>query len=167
MLARALSVSVAAILVLVSAEPLPAQPRRVGEPARVLVLGTYHFDSPGLDVVKTEVADVLAPARQAEIIAVIEALARFRPDKIAIERLPASVAKLDSMYEAYLSGQHELSRSETQQLGFRLAARLGHQRLHPIDHREDFPFEAMMEYAQLHDTAFVAFVNEARARAVQ
>src|SRR5919106_6331672 len=51
-----------------------------------------------------------------------------------------------------------------QQLGFRLAATLEHPRVYPIDHRGEFPFEAVLEYAKVHDPAFVAFVNDERAR---
>jgi hypothetical protein len=130
----------------------------------VLVLGTYHFANPGLDVVQTEVANVLSPVKQAEIEGVIETLARFWPTKIAVEGTLASAPQLDSLYGAHRSGRHDLSRNETQQLGFRLAEMLGHDRVYPIDHREDFPFEEMLEYARVHDTAFVAFVDDERTR---
>lgn len=156
--------SAAIFFSLISALPLGAQTPDAAEPARVLVLGTYHFANPGLDVVKTEVADVLSPAKQAEIRAVVEEVARFRPTKIAVEHEPAAAPRLDSLYRAYRAGRHELSRNETEQLGFRLAARFEHPRVYPIDHGGKFPFEAMMEYAQDHDTAFVAFIQEELAR---
>lgn len=136
----------------------------VTEPARVMVVGTYHFANPGLDVVKTEVADVLSPVKQREIGAVVEALARFGPTRIAVEQEPSTAPVLDSLYTAYLAGQHTLSRNETQQLGFRLAARFGHPRVHPIDHPGAFPFGAVMEYAQAHDPGFVALVAGETAR---
>lgn len=158
------SSSAAILACLISALPLIAQVPPAGGPAQVLVLGTYHFANPGLDVVKTNVADVLSATKQAEVRVVVEALARFRPTKIAVEREPASGPLLDSLFHAYRSGQHELSRNETEQLGFRLAAMLEHPRVYPIDHHGEFPFDAMMEYAQIHDSAFVAFVNEERAR---
>jgi hypothetical protein len=136
-----------------------AQQQPTPEPASVLVLGTYHFANPGLDVVQTEVADVLTPAKQAEIRQVVDALARFRPTKVAVEALPESAARLDSLYAAYRVGRHELSRNETYQLGFRLAARFEHPRVHPIDHGGEFPFGPVMQYAQTHDPAFVAHVQ--------
>jgi len=131
--------------------------------AHVLVLGTYHFDNPGLDVVKTEVADVLTPAKQAEIKQVIEALSRFRPTKIAVEVRADRASRLDSLYAAYRAGRHTLSRSEVQQLGFRLAGHFGHPRLYPVDHLGDFPFDAVMQYAQEHDPAFVQRVQRVTA----
>lgn len=155
----------ALLLAAVLAPPaLAAQATTAAEPAQVLVLGTYHFANPGLDVVKTEVADVLSPEKQAEIAAVVEAIARFRPTRIAVERLPESAHALDSLYTEYRSGRHTLSRDETQQLGFRLAAQFGHERLYPIDHRGEFPFGAVMQYAQAHDPAFVVFVQQELAR---
>jgi len=165
MILVALRSSSAAMLVnLLCALSLFAQAPAAAEPAQVLVLGTYHFANPGRDVVKTEVADVLSATKQAEIRAVVQALVRFRPTKIAVEDVPASAPRLDSLYNAYRSGQHELSRNETEQLGFRMAAMLEHPRVYPIDHGGEFPFEAVMQYAQVHDPAFVAFANEEIAR---
>lgn len=130
----------------------------------VLVLGTYHFANPGLDVVKVEVADVLSPAKQAEIRSIVEALARFRPTKIAVEQVPATAPRLDSAYRAYRASTHQLTRDETEQLGFRLAAMLEHPRLYPVDHRGEFPFGPLMQYAAANDTAFVSEVNREMAR---
>ncbi|MGE0352366.1 MAG: DUF5694 domain-containing protein [Gemmatimonadales bacterium] len=133
-------------------------------PAEVLFLGTYHFANPGLDVVRTDVADVLAPGKQAEIAAIVDALARFRPTKVAVEQTVDAAGRLDSAYSAYRAGRRELTRNETEQIGFRLAALGGHERVYPIDVPGDFPFEAVMTYAAEHDTAFVRFVQEALAR---
>jgi hypothetical protein len=132
-------------------------------PVQVLVLGTYHFDNPGLDVVKGDVADVLAPAKQVEIRQVVDALARFRPTRIAVEARPAQSARLDSLYAAYRAGRHALAATEVQQLGFRLAERLGHSRVYPIDQPGDFPFGAVMEYAQKHDTATAGWIQRTMA----
>lgn len=132
-------------------------------PAEVLVLGTYHFANPGLDVVKTDVADVLGAGKQAEIRQVVDALARFRPTRIAVEVRPARAAELDSLYAAYRAGRHAPARTEVQQLGFRLAERLGHSRVHAIDQAGDFPFGAVMSYAQEHDTAAAQRIQQALA----
>jgi hypothetical protein len=127
-------------------------------PSHVLILGTYHFANPGLDVVQTEVPDVLDPGRQDEILRIVDALAAFRPTKVVVEHVPSDGPRLDSLYRAYRAGEHALSRNETQQLGFRLAARFDLERVHPFDHRGEFPFGAVMEYAGRHDPAFVEMV---------
>ena len=139
------------------------QAAAVAERPQILILGSYHFDNPGRDVVKTDVADVLTPAKQAEIQQVVEALARFRPTKIAIEARPNRARHLDSLFEAYRGGRHALTRAEEQQIGFRLAQRLGHTRLYPVDHPGEFPFDAVMQYAQEHDRDFVRRVQEVTA----
>lgn len=149
-------------LVLVASGPAAGQ-----ETARVLVLGTYHFDNPGLDVAQFTVADVLTPEKQAEIAAVVEALAAFRPTKVVVEQRPERAARLDSLYAAYRAGQHALGRSEVEQLGFRLAARFGHDRVHPADHGGEFPFGPLMAYAQEHEPDFVAAVWRTIARVEQ
>ncbi|HWK89058.1 MAG TPA: DUF5694 domain-containing protein [Longimicrobium sp.] len=150
----------AAVLAAAAAVPAFGQQTQAAAPVQVLFLGTYHFDNPGLDVVKTEVADVLSPAKQAEIAAVVEALARFRPTRIAVETRPERAAALDSAYAAYRGQRQALTRSEVQQLGFRLAGRFGHARVYPIDHDGDFPFQQVMAYAQEHDPGFMAYVQQ-------
>jgi hypothetical protein len=130
-----------------------------GSPTQVLVLGSYHFANPGLDVIQIEVADVLSPGKQDEIRGVVEALARFSPSRIAVEVEPSRGSHLDSLYQAYRAGEYDLARNESQQLGFRLAAALGHPCVHPIDHPGGFPFAAVMEYARLHDPAFLGKVG--------
>jgi hypothetical protein len=148
-----------AALLLALAAPAAAQ-----EPVRVMVLGTYHFANPRLDVVKTEVADVMTPGRQAEIERIAAALARFRPTHVAVEALPGTAPRWDSLYAAFRAGRHALSRDERQQLGFRVAARMQHPRVHPIDHEGDFPFQELMAYAQAKDTASARMLGETIAR---
>lgn len=135
----------------------------IGARPQILILGSYHFDNPGLDIVKTDVADVLTPAKQAEIEQVVEALSQFRPTKIAVEVRADRARQLDSLYGAYRAERQTLSRSEVQQLGFRLAKRFGHPRLYPLDHAGEFPFGAVMQYAQQHDPDFVRRVQQATA----
>lgn len=157
--------SMAVPLLLLIALPLfgqaPAgEPAGDGESARVMVLGTYHFANPGRDVVKTEIADVLSDEKQNEIRAVVENLADFQPTKIAVESESDGEVRLDSLYDAYRAGRHDLSRNEIQQLGFRLAARFALPGLDPIDHPGEFPFGAMMEYAKENDPDFVTWVDQ-------
>lgn len=145
---------------LLAAAPALAAQADAPEPARVMVLGVYHFANPGLDVAQFRVADVLSPEKQEEIDRVVEGLARFRPTRVAVERRPEAAPALDSLYAAWREGRHEPARDETQQLGFRLAGRFDHPRLHPIDHGGDFPMEAVMAWAGENDPAFVERFRE-------
>ena len=114
---------------------------------QVLIVGTYHFDNPGLDIHNVEADDVLTPQRQREIEAVTEALAQFRPNRVAVE-WPAAAA--DKEYAAYRKGELEATRNEVVQLGFRLAARQKLARVHGIDALGEFPFEAVQAWAETH-----------------
>jgi hypothetical protein len=115
----------ALILWLVSPLPSLSQQSPAEKPAaaarvEVLVLGTYHMANPGRDIVNMQVDDVLAPRRQAEIAEVIAVLKKFRPTKIAIEAAWDNDALL-KRYTDYVDGKYQLSRNETEQIGFRLA----------------------------------------------
>ncbi len=112
--------------------------RRADERPTLLVLGTAHFANPGLDVVNIEVDDVRTTQRQAELDEVVERLAAFEPTHIAVEVSREKQGELDSRYREYLAGRYELDRSEVSQLGLRLAARVGHQRVHAVDWN-DYP----------------------------
>jgi len=101
----------------------------------IMVLGTHHFTGGGFDYVNPEVDDYLAPKRQQEILEVVERLARFKPSKIALEVHPDDEAAFNEIYRSYLDGSHELKVSERQQIGMRLAARLGHERIYAVDFR--------------------------------
>jgi len=102
----------------------------------VLTLGTFHFNFPNLDVVKTDEEnqiDVLEPVHQKEIELIVEKLMKFKPTKIVIERQPEKQQLFDSLYKSYLKGEHILNRSEEQQIGFRLAQKMGLSKLYCVD----------------------------------
>ena len=56
-----------------------------------MLLGSFHFDNPGLDVAKFENVDALSAKRQLEIKQVLDKLVQFKPDKIFIE-VPVEIA---------------------------------------------------------------------------
>lgn len=119
------------------AEP-PAHPKLLRNRAaedrpQLVLLGLPHFANHGRDVVNSQVPDVLEPQRQQEMEAVVAALAAFKPTKIVLEWSSDDQAKLDERYDAYRAGTYQLSRNEVDQIGLRLAARLGHQRVYAAD----------------------------------
>jgi hypothetical protein len=142
-----------AFLPVALAAALPAQAQGPSAPgpaaarAEVLVLGVYHMANPGRDIFNMQADDVLAPRRQAEIAQVVETLARFRPTKIAIERDPWDKRSAQD-YADYLAGRHELTRNEIEQIGFRLARKLGHPAVYPVDADGEFPFQRVVNYAK-------------------
>lgn len=130
-------------LVLLSA--LAAAAAVAAEPAKVMIVGTYHFDNPGRDIHNMQATDVLEPQRQTEIEAVIEALERFEPTVVAVESSPA---RTDERYAAYRKGELKRDRNEIVQLGYRLAARRSLARVHGIDADGEFPFDRVEAWAQ-------------------
>lgn len=105
---------------------------RPGE-VQVMLLGTYHFANPGRDAVKQDVDDVLTPQRQREIEDLVQRLARWEPDQIGVEWPFSFADSTTARYERFKAGTLEPSRNEVVQVGFRLAARLGHPAVYPID----------------------------------
>jgi Family of unknown function (DUF5694) len=139
------------MLVLGAAAPCYPQSACTGKP-QILVLGTYHMANPGHDIYNMQVDDVRAPKRQQELQEVADVLAKFQPTKIAVEADPGN-KKMAQAYEDYLAGKHELSRNEIEQIGFRLAKRLGHKELYPVDVEGEFPMQRVMNYAKAKDRA--------------
>jgi len=142
------SIFFASSVVAAQVEPsrLPAD-RLDGPPlAEVLVLASYHMSNPGRDIFNLKADDVLAPKRQAEIRELLDALARFRPTKIAIEA--ASNSPKIKQYQDYLTGKYELGPDERDQIGFRLGKELNLPKIYGIDIQEDFSYPAVQDYAK-------------------
>ena len=102
----------------------------------LVILGTYHMGTPGNNVVNPKVADITAPERQKQIVELVESLITFNPSKIVLECDSETEAKTQDLYEKYLSGNYQLSKNETDQIGFRLAKQLGHQKVYCVDWSE-------------------------------
>lgn len=101
---------------------------------KVLVVGTFHFNFPGLDEVKTaneNKIDVLKEPKKSELEELVAYIKKFNPTKIAIEARPSwnSMQK----FEEYKQGQHRNNRDERYQLGMRIAADLGLDSVYGID----------------------------------
>jgi hypothetical protein len=120
----------AAALFATSAVPAAEQGRPTPE---LLILGAPHFSNPGRDIANSRVDNVLTPERQREVEAVVERLAAYRPTRVAVEWPADEQARLDRRYADYRAGRYALSANETDQIGLRLAARLGLERVDAVD----------------------------------
>lgn len=123
---------------------------------QVLVLGSFHFNQ------TPDHYDILSEDKQAEVGAVVDALAAFRPTKVAVEVEVRDSTRMDSLYRAYREGGHELAPNEYQQLGFRLAERMAHDRLWAIDFKYPWPQDKVDSFAERYDSAYVAYQEEWR-----
>jgi hypothetical protein len=135
-----------------TARKTPTWPTPTPEQVEVVLLGTYHMDDPGLDEVNVDTDDVLDPARQAELATLASHLEAIDTDHVAVERPAARAPAVNDVYARYRTDEvafdeehafepahperddEELAcRSEVVQVGFRLAKRLGHDRVVPVD----------------------------------
>ncbi len=108
----------------------------------IALLGTFHFAG-STDVMSLNPDDLDSPKRQKEIVALVQALSDYKPTKVILE-YPYDAKGIDSTYQLHLSGSHTLTKNERQQIGFRLAAKMGHTNVYPADYRLDLPFDSLM-----------------------
>lgn len=116
---------------------------------QVMVLGSFHFAQPNLDLMNPSVPDIDGARRQREIQAIVDSVAKWKPTKVCLE-VPYGNTSFPELYKKYAAGEHELSKSESQQIGFRVAKQLGHETVYCIDFRSDMDFNGVMQYAAEH-----------------
>ncbi|MBB4599705.1 hypothetical protein HNQ93_000815 [Hymenobacter luteus] len=133
------------------------------KPADLLLIGTFHFDNPGLDVSKINTLDVLAPKVQTELETISSRIAAFQPDKIFVEWSADDQKGLDDLYAAYLGPDYAgyvktkfpkqaggfYARNEIIQLAFRAARKAKLPRVYAMDYRNtQFPYDSVMHAMQ-------------------
>ena len=99
----------------------------------ILLIGSGHWSNPGRDMIAPEFDDMLSPHRQIEIADCVGRLAAFAPTKVALEAWAERADQLQDEYRRYRAGTFTLGPDERHQLGFRLAAACGHDRMYGID----------------------------------
>ncbi|WP_156841352.1 DUF5694 domain-containing protein [Novosphingobium aquimarinum] len=137
-----------------------ALPARAAEAERatvsVMIVGTYHFANPGRDVVGMTVDDVLAPRRQAELAALARVLAQWKPDRIAVESQSLEPDLSMPSFARFTPQDLTRERNEIDQIGFRLARLLGHDKVYGFDEQpgegepDYFPFDKVEASAASH-----------------
>jgi uncharacterized protein DUF5694 len=114
---------------------VPRSPQEVScgpDDAQLLVLGTFHMAPSGQDAFNAEVDDVRSPRRQQQLAAVLDRLAAYAPTRVAIEGAYVG-SPWPERYRSFLKDEYALGANEIEQVAFRLARRLGHAEVHPID----------------------------------
>lgn len=98
------------------------------EQIQILILGTFHF-------AQQDEVDILSTDRQGEIDQLLKRLADFAPNKVTVENAYERNEQLNASYQRYLEAPEGslASANETAQIGFRLARRLGHDRVFGVD----------------------------------
>jgi len=93
--------------------------------AQVLVVGTFHFNYPGLDDHNTTPEDqinVLKEPKKSEVTQLVNYIKEFKPTKIAIEANPGW--KATEKLRKYNEGEFRDKRDERYQLAMRLASEI-------------------------------------------
>lgn len=99
----------------------------------ILVCGTVHFAWKH-DLHTTDMGDVRGERRRREIEGLVERLAAFRPTHVCLEVVELGDHEVvNDRYHRYLAGSCELDEAESEQVGFRLAQRMGHEEVYPVD----------------------------------
>lgn len=124
----------------------------------ILLIGTFHFDNPGLDAAQVKSFDVLSEKSQKELETITSKIKNYNPDKIFVEWAYNNQPELDSLYNLYISGEFNsyverkkypkrkfYKQNEIFQLAFRAAKKLNHAKIYGIDYkRTSFPMDSLM-----------------------
>lgn len=126
----------------------------------IMILGSDHFNNPGVNAYNIKYDDVRAPKRQTELEELVQRLKGFNPTHVAVNIDESADAKTQENYCGYLNGTYQLSRSEYEQIGFRMAKEVEHSRLYCVDYwpeqnpffPDDFDWNLMnyFEFAKTH-----------------
>jgi hypothetical protein len=109
---------------------------------KAMVLGVFHFKDAGLDSYKPKFPfNILEPKRQSELDTLLEKIAEYKPTKILVEWNRIKMDSLtNSWYQEYLNDKTTLEgkSNEVFQIGFKLAKKLGHNRIYCSDATADW-----------------------------
>jgi Family of unknown function (DUF5694) len=130
------------------------------KPTEILVIGTYHFNNPGMDVAKYKVLDIMGEKPQKQLEEISTAIAKFKPIKIFTEWELKDQLALDTLYNKYVDGTYFdyvaakypkrkfYTHNEIVQLAFRTAKKLNLKKVYGIDYQgTSFDFDSIMKFA--------------------
>jgi hypothetical protein len=121
------------------AAPVLLKDRPAALRPQIMVLGTVHLANHNRDIQNPQMDDDLTPARQAQIAAMVNALAQWKPTRIAVEWRHRDQAGMDKRYQDYRMGRYTLGRDEIDQIGLRLAKQLNLAKVDAVDIKDDPP----------------------------
>lgn len=122
----------------------------------VMVLGSYHFGNPGMDVNNIKVDSVLTPEKQRQLDAVAKALLSFKPTRVMVERESDAPDFAIQAYTDFTPEKLKTAADETDQIGYRVAHLAGLKIVHGIDEQpkygepDYFPYGALQDVAKQH-----------------
>lgn len=123
------------------------------KPREVLLIGTFHYNNPGADVVKTKSFNILAEESQNELAYISSRISEYNPTKIFVEWPFDEQNELDSLYNMFKEDKYFTNdslpdfylKNEIFQLAFRIAKASQSEKVYGIDYYTSFPFEEVMQ----------------------
>jgi len=113
---------------------------------QILLVGTFHFENPGLDVAKFESFNVMTDRSQKELETISNKIKKFAPDKIFVEWNYEKQNTLDKFYNRNSDSLMKIKVDEIVQIALRSAKKLNHKKLFAIDyHHADFPYDSLVK----------------------
>lgn len=105
----------------------------------IMLLGTMHIALDNkADVIHLSDEDKTIYNEQ-DFEQFVHLLADYHPDQLFVEIPATSQSSLDTLYQRYIQGKHTLQYNETEQIAFRLAKKLHHEKLWAVDWNESLP----------------------------
>lgn len=128
---------------------------------QILLLGTFHFENPGLDVAKTNTFNVMSDKSQKELENITNKIKKFGPDKIFVEWNYEKQDKLDKFYARNSDSLFRVKADEIVQVALRSAKKLGHKKLYGIDYQHaDFPYDSLVNGMKAANQSDLIKINE-------
>jgi len=122
------------------------------QPNELMLMGTFHFENPGLDTVKIKTINVMTKESQDYLIELSKNISQFKPTIVLLEFNPANTEKMNEKYQNYLNGTFELPANEIYQIGFRVAKLSGVKRIESLDERKiHWQAEELFKYLETKD----------------
>lgn len=117
---------------------------------KVVLIGTFHFGATS-DANSTKFPDLFSKSRQLQLDTIAQKISSLKPDKIFVENDPSRQSRLDSLFEIYKISELPDTikfRSETYQLGFRIAKKATLKKVFAVDYPMELPFSQLREAQQ-------------------
>ncbi|WP_316820572.1 DUF5694 domain-containing protein [Pedobacter gandavensis] len=126
----------------------------------VVLIGTYHFNNPGNDAIKTVDRDILSKENQIGLEKITDLIIKkYKPDQIFVESNYRTKKELNGHYQLYLNDQFSsftdtiknarskrfYTEGETYQLAFRLAKKSSNKEIYPIDSLMNMRFDLLQK----------------------
>ena len=132
------------------------------EKIQVMILGSFHLNNPNSNLYDVKADDVLTPKKQQELAELAHHLLRFKPTKVAVEIESDEPNLILKEYHDFTDDDLLKYRSESLQIGYRIAKAAGHKEVYGIDEQ---PEDGEPNYFPFGDFNAIAAANKQQDKA--